>query len=100
MTLLDAADFTICEDAPISRRCSSATPKAAKNGPTTLVVCGPRRARTARRSSASAATSEASPSRNDGALDVKDVLRFERIVFTTDAYDAVVGPLVNEGGAK
>ncbi|HUY40320.1 MAG TPA: 50S ribosomal protein L4 [Candidatus Dormibacteraeota bacterium] len=27
---------------------------------------------------------------DDGALDVKDVLRFERLVFTTAAYDAVV----------
>ena len=26
---------------------------------------------------------------NDGALDVKDVLRFERMVFTTAAYDAL-----------
>ena len=30
---------------------------------------------------------------NAGALDVKDVLRYERLVFTTDAFDAITALL-------
>jgi ribosomal protein L4 len=37
---------------------------------------------------------------DDGALDVKDVLRYERIIFTTTAFDAVLGRLNATEGAR
>jgi large subunit ribosomal protein L4 len=97
VTLLDAGDF------PIRKTSEFATllfggPNQAKKGPSTLIVCargeanGDAIARVAGNLRRVAVT-------DDGALDVKDVLRFERIVFTTGAYDAVVGPLANEGAA-
>jgi len=74
--------------------------KNAKSGPTTLVVHGIDEA---------AGASLALTGRNlekvgvthAGALDVKDVLRFNRIVFTADAYKAIVDRLSakSEGAA-
>jgi ribosomal protein L4 len=72
--------------------------KAARRGPATLIVC--------RRDEAHA-EQIARVSRNlkrvavtdDGALDVKAVLRFERIIFTTAAYDALTETLSTGGRA-
>ena len=91
VTVLDASDFAIAKTADFANLLFGSG-KAAKKGPTTLIVCardekhGDRIALVSRNLSRVAVT-------NDGALDVKDVLRFERIVFTTAAYDALVGGL-------
>jgi large subunit ribosomal protein L4 len=98
IVLLDTAGFAIDKTAACAAMLFGSV-KAAKTGPKTLIVC--------------ARTDEARPmiervTRNlgrvavtdDGALDVKDVLRYDRIVFTTAAYDAVLGRLdldVTEG---
>ncbi|HEY3675855.1 MAG TPA: hypothetical protein VGK84_07655, partial [Candidatus Tumulicola sp.] len=73
--------------------------KAAKTGPMTLIVCersdevGPVFERITRNLARVAVT-------DDGALDVKDVLRYERIIFTTTAFDAVLGRLNATEGAR
>jgi len=91
VTVLDASDFAITKTAEFANLLFGSG-KAAKSGPTTLIVCardekhGESIARVSRNLKRVAVT-------NDGALDVKDVLRFERIVFTTGAYEAVVGGL-------
>jgi large subunit ribosomal protein L4 len=98
VTVLDAAEFPIAKTADFATLLFGGA-RAAKTGPSTLIVCardeahGEAIARVGRNLRRVAVT-------DDGALDVKDVLRYERIVFTTGAYEAVVGPLVNEGGAK
>lgn len=91
VTVLDATDFAIAKTADFANLLFGSG-KAAKKGPTTLIVCardekhGDAIARVSRNLSRVSVT-------NEGALDVKDVLRFERIVFTTAAYDALVGGL-------
>ncbi len=87
VTLLETADFSIEKTAAFAKLLFGNT-KAARSGPSTLIVC--------RRGEAHAETIER-VGRNlqrvaitdDGALDVKDVLRYERIYFTTAAYDAL-----------
>ena len=97
VTVLDASDFGLTKTADFAKLVFGGT-KEAKNGPTTLVVLGRDEAhgdaivRVARNLRKVDVT-------NDGALDVKDVLRFERIIFTTAAYDAISGALGN-GSSK
>lgn len=87
VTLLETADFSIGKTAGFAALLFGSA-KAARVGPTTLIVC--------RRGEPHAAEIER-VGRNlrrvgitdDGALDVKDVLRFERLFFTTAAYDAL-----------
>jgi large subunit ribosomal protein L4 len=87
VTVLDAGDFAIDKTAAFAKLLFGSA-KAARKGPTTLVVC--------RLDEPHAAEIER-VSRNlqrvgvthDGALDVKDVLRFERLIFTTAAFDAL-----------
>jgi large subunit ribosomal protein L4 len=87
VTLLDTADFSIAKTAGFAKLLFGSA-KAARSGPTTLVVCSRDEthaellARVARNLQRVAVT-------DDGALDVKDVLRFDRIFFTTAAYDAL-----------
>jgi len=97
VTLLEAADFSIGKTAEFARVLYGSA-KAAQRGPTTLIVC--------RRGEPHAGQIER-VSRNlrqtaitdDEALDVKDVLRFERICFTTAAYDALIERLEAKGPA-
>ena len=94
VTLLDAENFTVSKTAGLAALLFGSV-KAARRGPTTLIVC---------RRDDSAASEIRRVSRNltrvsvtdDGALDVKDVLRFERIVFTAPAYDALTQRLAGE----
>ncbi len=87
VTLLETGAFEIEKTAAFAKVLFG-TAKAARTGPTTLIVC--------RRDEPHASRLER-VSRNlprvsitaEGALDVKDVLRFERLVFTTAAYDAL-----------
>ena len=97
VTVLDASEFAIAKTADFAKLLFGSA-KAAKNGPATLIVCG-----------SDEANGEAivRVSRNlrkvevthEGALDVKDVLRFERLIFTTGAYEALGNALQN-GGKK
>ncbi len=87
VVLFDTDDFAIAKTADFAKALFGSA-KAARTGPNTLIVCA---------LDETHADEIARVSRNlqrvgmtdDGALDVKDVLRFERIVFTTAAYDAV-----------
>ena len=91
VTVFDASDFAISKTADLAKLLFGSG-KAAKTGPTTLIVCGQGEAhadaieRVSRNLQRVAVT-------HDGALDVKDVLRFERLVFTTAAYDALAAAL-------
>lgn len=93
--LLDASDFSISKTSDFAKLLFGSA-KAARTGPATLVVCSRddghavqivRVSRNLRR----VAVTE------DGALDVKDVLRFERILFTTSAYEALTNRLSADG---
>lgn len=95
VTCFDAGEFGIDKTAAFAKTIFGSA-KAARTGPTTLIVC--------RRGEPHAAAI-ARVSRNlqrvaltdDGALDVKDVLRYERIFFTTAAYDAMTSRLEDIG---
>ncbi|HEV3090208.1 MAG TPA: 50S ribosomal protein L4 [Candidatus Cybelea sp.] len=85
--LLDTSDFGIEKTAAFAKLLFGSV-KAAKGGPKTLVICragephAPAIERVGRNLRRVAVT-------HDGALDVKDVLRYERLLFTTSAYDAL-----------
>ncbi len=85
--LLDTSDFGIEKTAAFAKLLFGSA-KAAKAGPKTLVICragephAPAIERVGRNLRRVAVT-------HDGALDVKDVLRYERLLFTTSAYDAL-----------
>lgn len=95
VTLLDAAEFSIAKTSDFAKLIFGSA-KQAKSGPSTLIVCDRNEAhydgivRVAGNLRRVGVT-------DDGALDVKDVLRFERILFTTAGYDAVVAPLATGG---
>ena len=87
VTVLDASSFTMTKTADFAKLVFGSA-KDAKKGPSTLVVtglgepAGDAIARVARNLTKVAVT-------DTGALDVKDVLRYERIVFTQDAFGEV-----------
>jgi large subunit ribosomal protein L4 len=91
VTLFDASDFSIEKTAAFAKLLFGSA-KAANRGPRTLIVCGgderhgAQIARVSRNLQRVAVTT-------DDALDVKDVLRFDRIFFTTAAYDALAARL-------
>lgn len=95
VSLLDAAGFEVAKTAGFAKLLFGSS-KAARQGPSTLVVC---------RRGEPASDAIERVSRNlqrvavtdEGALDVKDVLRFERLVFTTAAYDALTEQLAAQG---
>ncbi len=99
ITLLDAENFDIGKTADFAALLYGSA-KGAKKGPKTLVVYGVDEGagevlhRVARNLARVAVT-------HAGALDVKDVLRYERIVFTTGAYDGIVAAFTKnpEGAA-
>jgi large subunit ribosomal protein L4 len=91
VTLLDTSEFPIEKTAAFAKLLFGSA-KAARVGPKTLVVC--------RRGETHAAAIERA-GRNlqrvavtdDGALDVKDILRYDRLFFTTAAYEALTDRL-------
>lgn len=95
VTLLDAGEFSPNKTAEFAKVIFG-NAKLAKTGPTSLIVCSrseEHRAAIAR----VAGNLRRVGVTDDGALDVKDVLRYDRIVFTTAGYDAVIGPLLAGG---
>lgn len=87
ITVFEVGDFGVDKTAAFATLLFGSA-KAARKGPATLIVC--------RRDEKHAGEIERVSGNLqrvaltfDGALDVKDVLRFERIFFTTAAYDAL-----------
>jgi large subunit ribosomal protein L4 len=95
VTLLDASDFALTKTAELAGLLFGSA-KQAKNGPTTLIVCGNGEANAAAIERVSRNLARVAVT-HDGALDVKDVLRFERLVFTTAGYEALTGRLDRKG---
>jgi large subunit ribosomal protein L4 len=87
VTVLDASDFAIAKTADFAKLLFGSA-KDAKNGPSTLIVhdfgekAAPSIVRVSRNLKKVAVT-------DNGALDVKDVLRYERLVFTAAAYEVL-----------
>ena len=87
VTVLDASGFNLTKTADFAKLIFGSA-KDAKKGPSTLVVtglgepAGDAIARVARNLTKVAVT-------DTGALDIKDVLRYERIVFTQDAFGEI-----------
>ncbi len=87
VTLLDPTNFSLSKTREMAALLFGST-KAAHRGASTLIVC---------RRGEGEATAIARLARNlkrvavtdDGALDVKDLLRFERLLFTVAAFDAL-----------
>lgn len=94
VTLFDPGDFGIAKTAAFAKVLFGSA-KAARKGPTTLIVCRRDEAHANGIARLSANLRRVAVT-DAGALDVKDVLRFERIVFTAAAYDAVAAGLEEE----
>jgi len=94
VTLLDAENFNVSKTAGFAALLFGSA-KEARRGPKTLIVCrrdealAPEIRRLSRNLERVAVT-------DDGALDVKDLLRFERLVFTVPAYDALTERFAGE----
>jgi large subunit ribosomal protein L4 len=98
VVLLDTAGFAIDKTAACAAMLFGSV-KAAKTGPKTLIVCA--RDEETRHAIQRVTGNLSRVGVTDvGALDVKDVLRYERLVFTTAAYDAVIGRLDATEGAR
>ena len=98
VTVLDAANFNLEKTADFATLLFGSA-KEAKKGPTTLVVfgrdeqIGDKIHRVGRNIAKVGIT-------HTGALDIKDVLRFNRIVFTADAYTQIVNAVSANGEAR
>jgi large subunit ribosomal protein L4 len=97
VTLLDAENFSIEKTADFAKLLFG-DKKQARNGPTTLIVCSRDDARAPQIARVGGNLPRVAIT-DDGALDVKDILRFERIIFTTAAYDAVTNRLAADSEA-
>jgi large subunit ribosomal protein L4 len=96
VTLLDASNFTIVKTKAFATLIFG-SPKAARTGPSTLIVFGQSELATVGEHAARAGANLAQIGiTHDGALDVKDVIGFSRLVLTTEAYAAIVGRLTRE----
>ena len=98
VTVLDASNFNIEKTAQFATLLFGSA-KDAKKGPSTLVVFG-------RDEQAGDAIHKVGRNlkkvgvTHTGALDVKDVLRFNRLVFTAEAYTQLVGTFTGNGESK
>jgi large subunit ribosomal protein L4 len=94
VTILDTSDFSMTKTAEFSRLLFGGKPS--KRRPSTLIICGrnePARGtieRVSRNVTRVAVT-------DVGALDVKDALRFDHLIFTTAAYEALAEALAEKG---
>jgi len=94
VTLFDAGEFGIEKTAAFAKLVFGSA-KAAKTGPATLVVCSAEEPHAAAIERVSRNLRRVATT-DDGALDVKDILKYERIIFTTAAYEAL-GQRLNAG---
>ena len=96
ITVLDAANFALEKTADFATLLFGSA-KASKSGPSTLVVFG-RDERAGEKIERVGRNLRRVGITHTGALDVKDVLRYNRIVFTADAYAQLVGTLAPKNG--
>lgn len=93
VTLLDASSFPIVKTKDLATLLFG-SPKAAKTGPSTLVVFAQSELATVGVNLMRAGGNLAALGiTHNGALDVKDVVGFKRLVLTTEACNAIVGQL-------
>jgi large subunit ribosomal protein L4 len=85
--LFDTTEFAIDKTAAFAKTLFGSA-KAARRGPTTLVVFRLDEPHAAEITRVSGNLQRVGVT-EEGALDVKDVLRFDRLIFTTAAYDAL-----------
>ncbi|MEO9262726.1 MAG: 50S ribosomal protein L4 [Candidatus Baltobacteraceae bacterium] len=97
VTVLDVENFAITKTADFAKLIFGGT-KEAKAGPTTLIVLGHQEANGEAIARVSANLRKVDVT-NTNALDVKDVLRFQRIIFTTSAYETI-GASFGNGSSK
>jgi large subunit ribosomal protein L4 len=91
VTLLDVANYGITKTKDLATLIFG-SPKAARSGPSTLVVFAQSELATVGQQLARAGGNlQQIGVTHDGALDVKDVVGFTRLVFTTEAYALIVG---------
>jgi large subunit ribosomal protein L4 len=91
VTLLDAANFSTAKTKDLATLIFG-SPKAARGGPRTLVVFAEsERATVGEQLERAGGNLQQLGVTHDGALDVKDVVGFTRLVLTTQAYAAIVG---------
>jgi large subunit ribosomal protein L4 len=96
ITLLDAANFALTKTKDFATLIFG-SPKAARTGPSTLVVFAESELATVGTNLARAGGNlQQVGITHDGALDVKDVVGFTRLVLTTEAYAAIVGKFTLE----
>ena len=91
VTVLDTANFDVKKTADFAKLIFGSA-KAAKDGPSTLVVTGFDETHSDAIALVARNLKKVSVT-HTGALDVKDVLRFERLILTTAAYEALTGAL-------
>lgn len=87
VSIFDTSGFASSKTADFAKLLFGSA-KSARSGPKTLIVCGRDEERGPDIQRVSRNLQRVSVT-DAGALDVKDVLRFERIVFTVAAYDAL-----------
>jgi large subunit ribosomal protein L4 len=96
VTLLDAANFSISKTKDFATLIFG-SPKAARGGPSTLVVFAQSELATVGEALARAGGNLRQVGiTHDGALDVKDVVGFTRLVLTTQAHAAIIGKFTPE----
>ena len=98
VTVLDAANFNLEKTADFATLLFGSS-KEAKSGPSTLVVFG-RDEQAGERINKVGRNLKKVGVTHTGALDVKDVLRFNRLVFTAEAYAQLVGHFTGNGESK
>jgi large subunit ribosomal protein L4 len=94
VTVLDVSEFSIAKTGDFAKLLFGGS-KAAKKGATTLIVCAQNETKTEAIERVSRNLKRVAITRC-AALDVKDVLRFERLVFTVQAYEALEKALSGE----
>jgi len=87
VTVLDATGFALTKTGDFAKLIFGSA-KAAKRGPSTLIVTAKGEA-TADAIGRVASNLQKVAVTDTGALDIKDVLRYERIIFTADAFEAI-----------
>ena len=93
-----ASNFALDQDGGLRDTALRERRRPRRPGPSTLIVTG-KDEPLGMRSHVSPSNLQRLPVTDTGALDMKDVLRYERIIFTTDAFDAI-GANFTAGKAK
>jgi len=95
VTLMDASAFALEKTRDFATLFFGSA-KAARTGPTTLIVFAPSEEEIGNKMARAGGNLQKIGITHSDALDVKDVLGFNRIVLTTAAYDAIVKRLAPE----